>query len=395
MTRGGWLTRRLAGFSKKKCRDVLRGAPPQTRESFRVAPCHARLKAQPDSPKARGVFHSLIALFLLLASPLPSHARELVVQSAFPKGMAALSESEQRITTGVEQLTDGALSLRFVGAGAIVTPDHLLDAVRDGTVPVAFDWMGFHGDRVPLAGFIASMPFGPTPRDLAGWIYGGGGMDMLSAAYDRQGIVALPCHMVLSEAGGWFNRRIDTPEDFHGLTMRIAGLGAEVLRRMGGHPSSEPPDHLFDALESGRLEAVEFSVPSTDQSFGFEHFTRYYYFPGWHQPSSLNVLLINQAVWDSLRESQRVAVRTTCRENVLWNLSASGAQQMNAIDAATQRGVQVRRFPESVLTRLRDVSRAVVTETAASDPILATAFASLAQHLDKTRRWDTLQTLPR
>ena len=33
--------------------------------------------------------------------------------------------------------------------------------------------------------------------------------------------------------GGWFTREVTSPEGFKGLRYRMAGPGAEVLRRMG------------------------------------------------------------------------------------------------------------------------------------------------------------------
>ena len=33
--------------------------------------------------------------------------------------------------------------------------------------------------------------------------------------------------------GGWFNKKIKNIEDFKGLKMRMPGLGAEVINRMG------------------------------------------------------------------------------------------------------------------------------------------------------------------
>ena len=37
-----------------------------------------------------------------------------------------------------------------------------------------------------------------------------------------------------TQMGGWFLNKINTIEDFKGLKMRIPGLAAEVLNRMGG-----------------------------------------------------------------------------------------------------------------------------------------------------------------
>jgi TRAP-type mannitol/chloroaromatic compound transport system substrate-binding protein len=35
------------------------------------------------------------------------------------------------------------------------------------------------------------------------------------------------------QMGGWFNKEVNTPEDFKDLRYRMPELGAEVLRRMG------------------------------------------------------------------------------------------------------------------------------------------------------------------
>ncbi|EKV32583.1 TRAP dicarboxylate transporter- DctP subunit [Caenispirillum salinarum AK4] len=337
----------------------------------------------------------LVILALAVLFPPRADARDLVVQSAFPSGMAAFSESERRISEGVESLTGGSLTLRFVGAGGIVEPQHLLEAVREGAVPVGFDWMGYHADRVPLGGLVGSMPFGPTPRELSGWLYAGGGLSLLERGYARLGIVVLPCDMLPSAAGGWFKTEIRSVEDFKGLRIRIAGLGAEVLERLGSESSQEPVAQIYNALEEGRLDAVEFAAPLVDQSFGFHHFTKYYYFPGWHQPASLNILLVNRDVWDSLKEGERAALRKTCRENVLLGLAEGVARQTEAVDAAVARGIEVRRFPDPVLARLRAVSREVVAEAASRDPLAADALASLSEYVEQARRWSALQALPR
>lgn len=354
-----------------------------------------RARRGTTAPPRWAAMVALSALALLLLAAPAATARDLVVQSGFPPGMAYLSDSEARIVDSVERLTDGSLSLRFVGAGAIVPQAHMLEAVREGSIPAAFDWMGRHARRVPIAGLVAAMPFGPEPRHLASWLYSGGGLGLVETAYDGLGVVVLPCHMVIAEAGGWFNREITTPEDFQGLRMRIAGMGAEVLRRLGGEPSGEPVTQLYESLEAGRLDAVEFSVPLVDQSFGFEHFTRYYYFPGWHQPASVNALLVNENVWTSLTELQRAALRNTCRENVLWSMASGADQQVRAVEAAAESGVEVRRFPDTVLDRLRDVAKEVVAEVAAGDPLAASALGSMTRHLERARRWDALQALPR
>lgn len=337
-------------------------------------------------------------LVLLVALPPAPFARaqaaELVVQSVFPRDMVFLSESEQRVADRIATLTDGALTLRLLGAGAVADREGVFDAVRSNRIPAAWDWLGYRADRIPLAGVVASFPYGPTPVQLAGWLYDGGGLDLLQRAYAAHGLVVVPCHMVVAEAGGWYRREIREVGDFRGLRIRIAGLGAKILRRLGAEPSDEPPGALFDALSEGRLDAVEFSVPVVDQSFGFHRFAKIYYFPGWHQPASLNVLTVNADVWAGLPRAHREAITTACQANVLTTLAAGQRPQMDAVEAFREHGVEVRRFSYAVLKRLQTVSREVLEEEAARDPLVAEGVRTLSAYLRDTQRWESLQHLP-
>ncbi len=44
---------------------------------------------------------------------------------------------------------------------------------------------------------------------------------------------SLPCANTGAQMGGWFTREVTSPEQYKGLRYRMAGPGAEVLRRMG------------------------------------------------------------------------------------------------------------------------------------------------------------------
>ncbi|SOD91834.1 TRAP transporter substrate-binding protein [Caenispirillum bisanense] len=326
--------------------------------------------------------------------PAAVGARELVVQSVFPAGMVFLSDSERHVAERTAAVSGGALTLNFVGSGAIVRAPELFAAVQDGRVEAAWDWIGYRAAQIPVAGVIASYPYGPSPVQLAAWLYGGGGEEILRRAYAREGLFALPCHMVVSEAGGWFLREIETVEDFKGLRMRIAGLGAQVLERLGGVPSNEPVDALYDSLAAGRLDAIEFSVPMADLSLGFDRFARYYYFPGWHQPSSVNVLMMRLDTWDSLAAQEREILTSVCRANIIWSLANGLQPQAAALDTFRAQGIEVRRFSYPVLKRLQAVSREVLADAAAKDPLVAEAVRSMTGFMTTLQRWESLQQLP-
>ena len=56
--------------------------------------------------------------------------------------------------------------------------------------------------------------------------------------------------------GGWFNKEINTLDDFKGLKIRMPGLGGEVMRKLGAVAVSLPGVEIFPA-KSGAIDATE------------------------------------------------------------------------------------------------------------------------------------------
>ena len=79
------------------------------------------------------------------------------------------------------------------------------------------------------------------------------------------------------QMGGWFNKEINGLSDLHGLKMRIAGLGGEVLQRAGGTPQLTPGAEIFTALQTGTIDATEWVGPLNDVAFGLHKAAKYSY----------------------------------------------------------------------------------------------------------------------
>jgi len=100
--------------------------------------------------------------------------------------------------------------------------------------------------------------------------------------------------------GGWFLKEIKSVEDFKGLKMRIPGLAAEVLNRMGGTAVALPGGEIMPSLQSGAIDATEWIGPWNDLAFGFYKITKFYYGPGFHEPSSTLECSVNLESYNSL-----------------------------------------------------------------------------------------------
>ena len=334
------------------------------------------------------------AVALVLAATGAAQAQSFDLQSVFGLNVPSIGPSPQLWADRVHEMTDGAVTINVHGAGDFVPGFEVFGAVSSGALPMGFDWIGYWAQQIPVANLVGSMPFGPSPDVALGWMFQGGGLEIIQRAYDPFNVKVLPCHLVGAEAGGWFNREINTPEDLQGLNMRIAGLGGMAMARLGANTQLVPAGEIFLSLETGRIEAAEFSAPQLDVGLGFQRVTQYYYFPGWHQPSSWDSIIINMDVWNSFDERTQNIMTEACQANIAYNLGDQINSQAAAIATIREAGTEVRRFPDEVLLALREASDAVLDEQAAQDPIFAEALASLRAYMDSVGEWSSLQALP-
>jgi TRAP-type mannitol/chloroaromatic compound transport system substrate-binding protein len=325
---------------------------------------------------------------------LQARAETLDVASTFPKNMPFLGEGAEVLAKNIEIATGGEVKLRVHGAGDLVPALEVLNQVSSGAIPAGWDFIGYWGGVMPVASLAGAMPFGPGPSLFTGWMWEGGGLEIVQKAYDPLNVKLLPCHMTAPEPGGWFNKEINTVADLQGLRMRISGMGGQVLNKLGASTQMIPGGELYVALERGRIDATEFSLPVVDESLGFAEIAKYYYFPGWHQPASWNSLIVNMDVWNGFGETVQEQILVACKATVTWSMAAAPEPQGAVIEKFRSQGVETKRFPDEVLAALRTASKEVLEEEAAKDPIFKEAYDSILAYMVKAQDWESLQQLP-
>lgn len=340
----------------------------------------------------------LAAAAALVAAALPgsafAQAKTYDLQSVFGLTVPSIGPSPVKWAERVALMTNNEVKIKVMGAGEVVPPFETFGAVSSGAIPMGFDWIGYWANKIPVANLVGSMPFGPEPELFLAWMFKGGGLEIIQKAYDPHGVKIIPCHLVVAEAGGWFNKEIKTPADIKGLKMRIAGLGGKTMEKMGASVQLVPAGEIFVSLERGRIDAAEFSAPQLDLGLGLQKIAKHYYFPGWHQPASWDSIIVNKKVWDGMPARHQQAMVEACYANITWNLFDQVHAQVDAIEKIEAAGVKVQRFPEPVLAALRKAAAEVMQEEAAKDPLFKEAYQSLTAYQKRVGRWGQLQALP-
>jgi TRAP-type mannitol/chloroaromatic compound transport system substrate-binding protein len=169
--------------------------------------------------------------------------------------------------------------------------------------------------------------------------------------------------------GGWFNKKINTLEDYKGLKMRIPGLGGKVVAGAGGTVVLAPGGEIFTSLERGVIDAAEWVGPLHDLRLGLYQAAKYYYYPGWHEPGSYLEIMFNKKVYDSLPKDLQACIDMACADCEVWALAQFEAQNGAALQTLiTKHKVELVKFPAEVMKGLKKLAIDVVEAEAAKDP---------------------------
>ena len=265
----------------------------------------------------------------------------LQVGGAFPSTTGLLGPTQLYFVETLRKVSGGSIDAKLFEPGALVPANQYFDAVASGSLDAA--WTGsafFTGKDIAFAVY-STLPFGPEAGEFLAWMKYGGGQQLMEEHFKRYKIVVFNCGMISPEASGWFRKEIKTAEDLKGLKMRFLGLGANVMQKLGVATQLLQAGEIFQALQLGTIDATEFSMPAMDYALGFHQIAKFYYFPGWHQMSTLTHLFVSEAKWAEMSETQKAIVKTTCDAQMLNEFADSEASQFKVLNELKAKGVQI------------------------------------------------------
>jgi TRAP-type mannitol/chloroaromatic compound transport system substrate-binding protein len=306
--------------------------------------------------------------------------------TTWPRDFPGLGTGAARLAENIGRLSGGRLTVRLYAGNELVPPFEVFDAVSRGTAEMghgaAYYWKG----KIPAAQFFTGVPFGVGGHELNGWFYYGGGMALYREAYAPFGVIPFVVGNSGTQAGGWFNKEINSVEDLKGLKMRIPGIGGEVIQRAGATPVNIPGAELFTALQNGTIDAAEWVGPMNDLAFGLFRAARYYYYPGWQEPGTALESIVNQEAWAALPDDLQTIVEIACKAAVTDMYAEFEARNGQALKALIdEHEVELKRFPDDVLAQLKRLTTEVLEEIADTDPMTRRAWDSLRSYTEQIR----------
>lgn len=314
--------------------------------------------------------------------------------TAWPKNFPGLGTNANLLAKMITDMSGGRIQIKVYGAKELVPAFEVFDTVSRGTAEMGHAGSYYWKGKSEATQFFSTVPFGLTAQEMNAWLYYGGGLELWRELYKPFGIIPAASGNSGVQMAGWFNRKINDITDLKGLKMRIPGLGGEVLRRAGGTIVNIPGGELFTALQSGALDATEWVGPYNDLAFGFYKITKYYYYPGWHEPGTTIEALINEKAFNQLPKDLQQIVLMACKAANIDMISEYTARNNQALETLVNKHeVQVLPLPNEVLTKLQTLSEQVVIEMANKNALSKKIYQSVQQFKTQVSQWSSVSEL--
>ncbi|MCB9942054.1 MAG: TRAP transporter substrate-binding protein [Geminicoccaceae bacterium] len=319
--------------------------------------------------------------------PAPAIAqdkRQWNMVTAWPRNLPGPGVAAQMLADRIAMLSGGRIEVKLHAAGELVPGNGVFDAVAEGTADLYHAVPAYWGSKSKGILLFGSQPFGLRADEQVGWLTHGGGQALYDEVYGQFGLKPFLCGNSGPQWQGWFRNEINSVDDLKGLKFRTTGLASEMCSKLGMAVQAMGGRDMFQALQSGALDAGEFIGPWSDSALGFYQVAKFYYWPGVGEPSSAEECAVNAKVYNELPEDLQAAVRLACESlyNTVWTeyetKSAQALQQLVA-----DQGVQVRKLPDDVVLAMGKAADETIAELRDdNDPLVKKITESFVSYRD-------------
>ena len=336
-----------------------------------------------------------VAATTLAAPAIAKERIEMVMVTTWPRDFPGLGTGAQRLAKNLELMSGGRIHVEYFAAGERVKAFDSFDEVASGNAQAYhaadYYWKGKH----KAFAFFGSVPFGLTVNEANTWIDWGGGQELWDELGAEFGVKCFKAGNNGVQMGGWFRKEINSADDFKGLKMRIPGMGGDVLAKMGASRVSLPGSQIYENLVSGAIDATEWVGPWNDSFMKFYEAAKYYYWPGFHEPGTMESFGLNKAWWDKLSKSdQKMIEAAAALENQLlyseycWN---NGSSMKKLLD---EHGVQLREFSDDIFDAAGEATAEVFEEYRADGGLTARVLDSMLASRKSVGSWMNTSEVP-
>ena len=322
--------------------------------------------------RRRFIRHSGLAGVLAAgAAPAIVHAQANLrwrLASSFPKSLDTIFGAAELFAKKVGEMTGGKFQISVHPGGELLPPFGVVDGVQAGTVQMAHTVPYYYFGKDETFAIGAAIPFGLNSRQMSAWTFHGNGLKLMREFYAKYNIINFPGGNTGVQMGGWYRKEIKSLDDMKGLKMRIGGFAGRVIERMGAVSQSIPGGEVYQALEKGTIDAVEWIGPYDDEKLGFYKVAPVYHYPGWWEGGPQVDFFINTQAFAKLPAEYKAIVEAAAAIAHIDMQARYDAKNPAALKSLVKAGVKVLPFPKPVLDEAFKQSMQLYDELSAKNP---------------------------
>lgn len=309
--------------------------------------------------------------------------------SAWPKNLPGPGVAAQTLADRITSLSGGRIEVKLFAAGELVPGNGVFDAVSQGTAELYHAVPAYWGSKSKGILLFGSQPFGLRADEQYGWLAHGGGQALYDEMYARFKLKPFLCGNSGPQWQGWFRKELKSVEDLKGLKFRTTGLASEMCTELGMAVQALSGRDMFQALQSGALDAGEFIGPWSDSALGFHQVAKNYYWPGVGEPSSAEECGVNLDVYNKLPQDLKDAVKSACDSIYLPVWSEYTTKHALALTQLVEKqGVIVRQLPDDIVSAMAKAGETVVGRLREnSDPLVKKITESYLEYRKSIGRY--------
>jgi TRAP-type mannitol/chloroaromatic compound transport system substrate-binding protein len=288
--------------------------------------------------------------------------------TSWPVALDTIFGGAQTVADRVAAMTNGKFTITPRAAGELAPGTQVLDVVSQGAVEMGHTASYYYVGKTPVTAFGTALPFGLNAQQQNAWLYDGGGLGALQKVYaEKFNVIQFPAGNTGVQMGGWFRKEINTPADLQGLKMRIPGLGGQVMTKLGVTVQVIAGGEIFQALQTGAVDAAEWVGPYDDEKLGLNKAAQYYYAPGWWEPGPTLEIEIGLDKWNELPKEYQEIVKTAAAEANVTMLGRYDARNRKALESLVAAGAQLRTYSPEIMEAAMNASTQLYDEFSAQD----------------------------
>ena len=311
--------------------------------------------------------------------------------TSWPLSLETIFGGAQVLAERVKILTNGKFIIEPRAAGEIAPGLEVLNVVSQGAVQAGHTAAYYYIGKSPALAFGTSVPFGLNAQQQNAWLYEGGGLTKLREIYaSKFNVIQFPAGNTGTQMGGWFRNEVKTLNDLKGLKMRIPGLGGQVMAKLGVTVQTLPGGEIFQALQTGAIDAAEWVGPYDDEKLGLNKVAKFYYYPGWWEPGPTLEVQVNLDEWKKLPPQYQAALETAAFQSNTTMLARYDTRNSESLEKLLKTGTQLRAYSQEILEAAEKASFALYDEFAAKDADFKAVYEQWKPFRDRMYAWNNL-----